>query len=63
MDFERDLFTHPSTSPHPSASSKIAVIGAGLTGVPVSSHYIGHGFEVTIFEQGSREHLGGIWTV
>jgi NADPH-dependent glutamate synthase beta subunit-like oxidoreductase len=42
---------------------KIAVIGAGLTGVSAASHCVGHGFEVTIFEQGSRERLGGIWTV
>jgi hypothetical protein len=42
---------------------KIAVIGAGLTGVSAASHCVGHGFDVTIFEQGSREHLGGIWSV
>jgi monoamine oxidase len=42
---------------------KIAIIGAGLTGVSSASHCVGHGFDVTIFEQGSREHLGGIWSV
>ncbi|KAL3421122.1 monooxygenase [Phlyctema vagabunda] len=41
---------------------KIAVIGAGLTGVSAASHCIGHGFDVTIFEAGPREHLGGIWS-
>lgn len=42
---------------------KIAIIGAGLTGVSAASHCIGHGFDVTIFEAGARQHLGGIWSV
>lgn len=42
---------------------KIAIIGAGLTGVSAASHCIGHGFDVTIFEADGREHLGGIWSV
>ena len=42
---------------------KIAVIGAGLTGVSAASHCVGHGFDVQIFEAGPREHLGGIWSV
>ena len=52
--------------PPPNASlrrPRIAVIGAGLTGVSAASHCVGHGFDVTIFEAGSRERLGGIWTV
>lgn len=40
----------------------VAVIGAGVTGVSSASHLIGHGFEVTIFEQGSEDNLGGIWS-
>jgi NADPH-dependent 2,4-dienoyl-CoA reductase/sulfur reductase-like enzyme len=40
---------------------KIAVIGAGLTGVSSAAHCVGHGFEVTIFEAGDRKSLGGIW--
>ncbi|KAK4959160.1 hypothetical protein LTR10_003959 [Elasticomyces elasticus] len=40
---------------------KIAVIGAGITGVSSAAHCVGHGFEVTIFEAGSRKALGGIW--
>jgi cation diffusion facilitator CzcD-associated flavoprotein CzcO len=40
---------------------RIAVIGAGLTGVSAASHCIGHGFDVMIFEADGREHLGGIW--
>ncbi|KAI5826953.1 FAD/NAD(P)-binding domain-containing protein [Schizophyllum commune Tattone D] len=41
---------------------RIAVIGAGLTGVSSAAHCIAHNFEVTIFEAQSREKgLGGIW--
>lgn len=42
---------------------KIAIIGAGLTGVSAASHCVGHGFECVIFEAGSRKTLGGIWSV
>ncbi len=42
---------------------KIAIIGAGLTGVSAASHCVGHGFDVQIFEAGPRENLGGIWSV
>lgn len=42
---------------------KIAVIGAGLTGVSAASHCVGHGFDVALFEAGDRDQLGGIWTV
>lgn len=42
---------------------RIAVIGAGLTGVSAASHCVGHGFDVTIFEAGSETNLGGIWSV
>jgi heterodisulfide reductase subunit A-like polyferredoxin len=42
---------------------RIAVIGAGLTGVSAASHCVGHGFDVQIFEAGPRSNLGGIWSV
>lgn len=42
---------------------RIAIIGAGLTGVSAAAHCVGHGFDVTIFEAGPRERLGGIWSV
>lgn len=38
----------------------VAVIGAGITGISTASHLIGHGFEVTIFEQ--ADQIGGIWS-
>jgi heterodisulfide reductase subunit A-like polyferredoxin len=42
---------------------KIAIIGAGITGVSSAAHCIGHGFDVVIFEAGDKESLGGIWSV
>ncbi|PQE31352.1 Monooxygenase protein [Rutstroemia sp. NJR-2017a WRK4] len=41
---------------------KIAIIGAGLTGVSAASHCVGHGFDVQIFEAGPKSQLGGIWS-
>ena len=58
-----DRFLSP-TPPPPHANlgrPKIAIIGAGLTGVSSASHCVGHGFDVTIFEAGDRDSLGGIW--
>lgn len=43
---------------------RVAVIGAGLTGVSSAAHCVGHGFDVQIFESRSKEKgLGGIWSV
>jgi heterodisulfide reductase subunit A-like polyferredoxin len=53
-------------APEPSTQlgrPKIAIIGAGLTGVSAASHCVGHGFDVQIFEAGPRKQLGGIWSV
>lgn len=58
--------------PPPEASStsldtprqRVAVIGAGLTGVSSAAHCVGHGFDVQIFESRSQDKgLGGIWSV
>ena len=50
--------------PHADLSRpRIAIIGAGLTGVSSASHCVGHGFDVTIFEAGDEGSLGGIWSV
>ncbi|PGH23580.1 hypothetical protein AJ80_02360 [Polytolypa hystricis UAMH7299] len=44
-------------------SPRIAVIGAGLTGVSSAAHCVGHGFEVKIFECRPKDKgLGGIWS-
>ncbi|KAF1949260.1 FAD/NAD(P)-binding domain-containing protein [Byssothecium circinans] len=40
---------------------KIAIIGAGLTGVSAAAHCVGHGFDCRIFEASPPENLGGIW--
>ncbi|KAL9096373.1 MAG: hypothetical protein Q9165_001370 [Trypethelium subeluteriae] len=53
------------TPPPPSAElsrPRIAIIGAGLSGVSSASHVVGHGFDCTIFEAGDRNSLGGIWS-
>jgi hypothetical protein len=58
-----DLVLSP-TPPPPNTilvRPKIAIIGAGLTGVSSASHCVGHGFDVQIFEAGSRDSVGGIW--
>lgn len=60
-----DYFLSPNPPP-PHARlgrPRIAVIGAGLTGVSAASHCVGHGFDVTVFEAGSEKNLGGIWSV
>lgn len=40
---------------------RVAIVGAGLTGISAAAHCVGNGFDVHIFEAGPREHLGGIW--
>jgi hypothetical protein len=47
------------TPPLPGAAlsrPKIAIIGAGLTGVSSAAHCVGHGFDVSLFEAGSRDN-------
>ena len=54
------------TPPPPHATlhrPRVAIIGAGLTGVSSASHCVGHGFDVMIFEAGDEKSLGGIWSV
>ncbi|ROT42930.1 FAD/NAD(P)-binding domain-containing protein [Sodiomyces alkalinus F11] len=53
------------TPPDPTARlhrPKVAVIGAGITGVTAAAHCIGHGFDVVVFEAGPKSNLGGIWS-
>jgi heterodisulfide reductase subunit A-like polyferredoxin len=42
---------------------KIAIIGAGITGVTSAAHCVGHGFDVVLFEAGGKDSVGGIWSV
>ena len=63
IQYVLDLVLSP-TPPPPDTTldrPKIAIIGAGLTGVSSASHCVGHGFDVRIFEAGSRDSMGGIW--
>ncbi|KAJ5156870.1 hypothetical protein N7492_009673 [Penicillium capsulatum] len=42
---------------------RVAIIGAGLTGVSSAAHCAGHGFDVQMFETRPKEQgLGGIWS-
>jgi cation diffusion facilitator CzcD-associated flavoprotein CzcO len=64
LQYVLDFVLSP-TPPPPQAKlvrPKIAVIGAGLTGVSAASHIVGHGFDCRIFEAGPRENVGGIWS-
>ncbi|GAA5871132.1 hypothetical protein JCM16303_001701 [Sporobolomyces ruberrimus] len=38
---------------------RIAIIGAGLTGISSAAHAVDHGFEVVIFE--GEKSVGGVW--
>jgi cation diffusion facilitator CzcD-associated flavoprotein CzcO len=63
IQYVLDLVLSPTPPPPGSTLDrpKIAIIGAGLTGVSSASHCVGHGFDVQIFEAGSRDSVGGIW--
>ncbi|KAJ5606637.1 hypothetical protein N7510_009418 [Penicillium lagena] len=54
----------PPSGDHSNVSRKrVAVIGAGLTGVSSAAHCVGHGLDVQIFEARSKDRgLGGIWS-
>lgn len=54
---------NPPQSNHELHRPKIAIVGAGITGITAAAHCVGHGFDVVIFESGPKERLGGIWTV
>lgn len=57
------LSPYPPTSESQLRRPKVAIIGAGITGVTAAAHCVGHGFDVTIFEAGPEEQIGGIWSV
>lgn len=65
MQWLLDKILSPA-SPNPNkrlGRPKIAIIGAGITGVSSAAHCVGHGFDVVIFEAGDEKSLGGIWSV
>ncbi|GAA6035060.1 hypothetical protein JCM8097_002166 [Rhodosporidiobolus ruineniae] len=58
--FASDYHPLPSRGPaYKRPYGRIAVIGAGLTGVSSAAHAVDHGFEVVIFE--AEQDVGGIW--
>ncbi|BGP05362.1 Baeyer-Villiger monooxygenase [Rhodotorula toruloides] len=55
-------FVFASRGPHiprDKPYGRIAIIGAGLTGVSTAAHAVDHGFEVVIFE--AEQGVGGVW--
>ncbi|MCJ1390258.1 hypothetical protein MMC18_003116 [Xylographa bjoerkii] len=64
MQWVLDIILSPNAPPPHAVLSRprIAIIGAGLTGVAAASHCVGHGFDVCIFEAGDENALGGIWS-
>ncbi|KAF2163558.1 hypothetical protein M409DRAFT_26170 [Zasmidium cellare ATCC 36951] len=41
---------------------RVAIIGAGITGIATACHILDAGFECHIFEAGDKDVVGGIWT-
>lgn len=60
---DKSLSPNPPRAGETLSRPKIAIIGAGITGVTAAAHCVGHGFDVVIFEAGSEDNLGGIWSV
>ncbi|KZT65513.1 FAD/NAD(P)-binding domain-containing protein [Daedalea quercina L-15889] len=54
------LFKPPVPPRNFKSRARIAVVGAGLTGVSTAAHAIAHGFDVVIYDQ--NESVGGIWS-
>lgn len=54
----------PTTGKSGVPQKRVAVIGAGVTGISSAAHCVGHGFDVQVFESRSQDKgLGGIWSV
>ncbi len=56
--FQRGLDA-PVSGPHRRGSARVAVIGAGAAGICAAKYLLAAGFDVTVFELGSR--VGGMW--
>ena len=52
------LSPSPPKSDNELGRPKIAIIGAGITGITAAAHCVGHGFDVTIFE--ALHKAGGV---
>lgn len=47
--------------PNAAIRPRVAIIGAGITGISTACHILDAGYECHIFEAGPRESIGGIW--
>ena len=57
------LFSTRPPRPHQQLSGpRIAVIGAGISGISAAAHCAGHGSDVVLYEAHSRRHLRDIWS-
>jgi ribulose 1,5-bisphosphate synthetase/thiazole synthase len=59
----KTIAPNPPSSGRELHRPKVAIIGAGITGITAAAHCVGHGFDVVIFESGGKDRVGGIWTV
>lgn len=59
----KTIAPNPPSSDRELHRPKVAIIGAGITGITAAAHCVGHGFDVVIFEAGGKDRVGGIWTV
>lgn len=55
------LPSHQNPVDKPQTGLRIAVVGAGLTGVSAAAHCIENGADVVLLEAASKDKLGGIW--
>jgi len=58
----KTISPNPPNSDRELHRPKIAIIGAGITGITSAAHCVGHGFDVVIFEAGTADRVGGIWS-
>ncbi|MDE2007452.1 MAG: NAD(P)-binding domain-containing protein [Rhodospirillales bacterium] len=56
--FQRGL-DGPVAGPHRRGDKRVAIIGAGAAGICAAKYLLASGFDVTVFELGSR--VGGMW--
>jgi cation diffusion facilitator CzcD-associated flavoprotein CzcO len=54
--------TEKYEGPNAPVRPRIAIIGAGVTGVSTACHILDAGYECHIFESGSQDRIGGIWS-
>lgn len=48
--------------PNSGSRPRIAIVGAGITGISTACHILDSGLDCHIFESGDESSIGGIWT-